>query len=239
MTLSDLWLFAISVLGLWLVPPALGRLAGGFVVAFGVMGLFLIAQPELPILMQPAHSPALWFLLTLVPLALIIPDLFARGRIARVVDEVPLRDLMGWSVIHVLGLRHIFSAMQGDLEVGYALSLVSGEFFSAFGAVVLWIWNRPSSRWFLVLALFWNIHALVTTLEFSVRLMTAHPGIPFFSNPSPGHFSFFSSWPGALESLFWAPFLLCLHATLFYKMLRVTPLRPVDETRGFTPGSPL
>jgi hypothetical protein len=232
---ADLWLFASSALGLLLLPAAPRRLAGGLVAAFAGLGLFLLAEPELPAALQPSHSVAVWFLLTLVPLLLLIPDLMARGRVAQVINLIPLRSLIALSLVHVMGLRHVFSALEGDLEAGRALGFVSGEFFSALGGAVLWIWFRPDSRWFRIAALFWNVHALVPTLEFAVRLLAAHPGMPVFAAPAPGLFGFFSTWPGSLEALFWTPLLLCLHAALFYKLL--VP-RPDFSGRAFTPGNP-
>lgn len=233
LTIADLWLFASCALGLWLVPAALGRYAGGCVAVFAVFGIFLLAGPELPPLLHPARSAAAWFLIAFGPLLALAPDLMARGRIARVIDEVPLRALIAWSLVHVMGLRHVFSALRGDLGAEFALWIASSEFFSALGALFLWVLYRPESRWFRFAALFWNAHALFVTLEFSARLLTAHPGMPFFARPAPDLFAFFSAWPGALEALFWTPFLLCLHAALFYKLLRP---RPPVAAGGFTPG---
>lgn len=222
-TLSDLWLFAACAAGLWLVPAALGRLAGAVPVAFTVLGLFLIAQPELPPALQPSRSVLVWFALGFGPVLLLIPDLFARGRAARVIDVIPLRALLVWSLVHGMGVRHILSALTGGLEPGFALGVASGEFFSALGAGLLAAWHRPDSRWFRFAALFWNTHALVSTLEFSARLLAAHPALPVFGSPDPGTFAYFSAWPASLEALFWTPFLLCLHAALFYKLLRPRP----------------
>lgn len=227
------WLFLISALGLWLVPASLGRFTWVVPAAFAALGVYLIAEPELPPVLQPSRSPAIWFLLTLAPLLLLLPDLFARGRAARLIDGIPLRHLLAWSLVHIMGVRHVLSALQGDLGAGLALGIVSGEFFSALGAAALWVWYRPESRVFRFAALFWNVHALVTTLEFALRLMAAHPGMPFFASPSPELFSLFSSWPGSLEALFWVPLLLCLHAALFYKIL--SP-RPTVSSGGFPPG---
>lgn len=217
---ADLWLFAFSVVGLLLVPAALGRLAGGVVAGFGVVGLVLIAEPELPPALQPSQSSAIWFLMTLVPFLLLIPDLFARGRAARVLDALPTRALIAWSLVHAVGVRHILSALQGDLPPLYALGLAAGEFFTVLGALFLWFFFRPEARWFRILALFWNAQALLATLELAVGLQRAHPAMPFLFEPSPEVFAYFAAWPGNLEALFWVPLMLCLHAALFYKLLR-------------------
>jgi|GEM_PF-3873604 len=227
LTPADLWLFTFSVVGLLLVPAALGRLAGGVVAGFAVMGFLLIAEPELPPALQPSRSSAIWFLMTLVPALLLLPDLFARGRAARVLDGIPTRALIVWGVAHAVGVRHVLSALQGDLSPVYALGLASGEFFSALGAVALWVFYRPQARWFRVLALFWNAHALLGTAEFAWTLQTAHPAMPFLFRSAPETFGYFAAWPGNLEALFWTPLLLCLHAGLFYKLLR-----PHEEPRS-------
>lgn len=221
--LGDWWLFASCALGLLLVPAALGRFAGVVPAAFVGLGLFLIAQPELPPVLQPSRSVVIWFLAGVLPFLLLVPDLFARGRAARLIDTIPLRALLAWALVHVMGLRHVLSAMVGELEPGFALATASGEFFSAVGAAVLWLWHRPGSRWFRVAALFWNIHALITTLELAVHLVLAHPGMPVLNRPDPGTFAYFSRWPGALEALFWTPLLLCLHSAIFYKLVRPEP----------------
>jgi len=223
LTLSDLWLFASCALGLWLVPAALGRFAGVFPAAFGGIGVLLIAQPELPPLLQPSRSVALWFLVAFLPVLLLLPDLFARGRAARLLDTIPLRPLLAWSLVHVMGVRYILEAFIGALQPGFALGAASGAFFSALGAGILWVWHRPGSRWFRFAALFWNVHAFVTTCELAVHLLRAHPGMPVLDRPDPGTFAYFAHWPGALESLFWIPLLLCLHAAIFYKLVRPDP----------------
>lgn len=223
LAVSDVWLFAASAAGLLLVPAACGRLAGAVPAAFAGLGVFLIAQPELPLVLQPSRSVVIWFLMGFGPLLLLVPDLFARGRAARLIDAIPLRALLAWALVHVMGVRHILSALVGELEPGFALGVASGEFFSALGAGLLAVWHRPDSRWFRFAALFWNIHALVSSLEFSARLLAAHPGMPVFGRPDPGSFAYFSAWPGALEALFWTPLLLCLHAALFYKLIRPRP----------------
>ncbi len=224
LNLTDLWLFASCALGLALVPAALGRFVGIFPAAFAMLGLFLIAEPELGPLLRPSRAVVVWFLLGLMPFLLLLPDLFARGRVARIIDTIPLRPLLAWALVHVMGMRHVLSALVGDLEPGFALGTASGEFFSALGAAILWLWHRPASRWFRVLALFWNIHALITTLELAVHLLLAHPGMPVLARPDPGTFAHFSAWPGSLEALFWTPLLLCLHSAIFYKLVRPDPV---------------
>lgn len=233
--LGDWWLFASSALGLWLVPAALGRFAGAVLAAFVGLGLFVIAQPELPPVLQPSRSVVIWFVAGVVPFLLLVPDLFARGRAARVLDTIPLRSLLAWSLVHVMALRHVLSALVGQLEPGFALATASAGFFAAVGAAVLWLWHRPASRWFRVAALFWNLHALITTLELTVHLLLAHPGMPVLNRPDPGTFAYFSSWPGALEALFWTPLLLCLHSAIFYKLVRPEP--PLIRF-GFNPERP-
>src|SRR5688572_817410 len=118
--LSDLWLYAFSVLGLWLVPAvALHGSGAGLprlvLTAFGAVGLYLIAAPELTFALQPERTVAVWFVFSQVPWLLLLPDLFAKGRVARILDDIPLRALIGWSVFHFIGVRHILSVLQGDL----------------------------------------------------------------------------------------------------------------------------
>jgi len=239
---ADLWLYAFSVVGLWLVPAVAIRgfqteLPGLVLITFGVVGIALIAAPEMSPALQPARSVAVWFAISQLPWLLVLPDLFSRGRVAQVLDDIPLRALFGWSVFHFMGVRHILSVLRGDLSPTLGLTIASGEFFSGLGALVLWLIYRPQNvrkTWFLIAALFWNAHALFTSLEFSTRLLRAHPGLPFWGKPAPDLFAQFAVWPGSLEALFWTPLAIMLHAGLFYKLL--SP-RSNSASNGFNPGS--
>jgi hypothetical protein len=222
---ADLWLFAASLLGLWLVPAALGRAAWIFPAAFAALGLFLLI---VPVSMHPGQNVWVWLLLSQTPWLLLVPDLLAHGRAARMLDNVPVRALLAWSLLHLVGVRHVLSALHGALSPEVALEMALGELITVVGALLLWLVCRPEKDWFpkfwfRVAALLWNSHALLTSLDFSTGLARAHTGMTVWSDPSPETHLYFAAWPGSLEALFWTPLAIGLHAALFYKLLRARP----------------
>jgi hypothetical protein len=224
---ADLWLFFGSFLGLWLVPAALGRAVWIFPAAFATLGIFLLAAPAT---LHPAHNVWTWLLLSQAPWLLLVPDLLARGQVARALDSVPLRALLAWSLLHLIGVRHVFSALHGSLSPEVALGIAAGELITVAGALFLWLAYRPEKTWFRIVALFWNTHALFTSLDLSTRLARAHAGLTVWSDPSPEIHLYFATWPGSLEAFFWIPLAIGLHAAVFYKLLytpsEARPARP-------------
>jgi hypothetical protein len=216
-SLPELWFFALSAASLWLVPAAFGRAAWLFPAWFGVLGLYLLVAPAA---LHPAINPWIWLLLSQGPWVALIPDLFAHGRAAIVLDSVPLRSLLAWSLLHLLAARHVWSAFTGELPPEFALEIASGETLTAIGGILLWLFCRPASLWFRFFALFWNAQALVGSLMWSLRLLRAHPGWTHWGNPEPDLYGFFRTGTGALEAFFWIPLAVGLHAALFYKLLR-------------------
>jgi hypothetical protein len=228
---ADLWLFGWSLLGLWLVPATLGRAAWIFPAWFAIAGVFVIAAPDG---MHPGEHFLVWLVGSQAPWVLLIPDLLARGRAARLLEAVPLRALLAWSLVHFMGVRHLLGALQGDLPAGFALETAAGETLSGLGALLLWLVYRPEKRWFRFLALFWNAHALVTSLALSARLLRTHTGLPVWGAPSLEIHGYFASWPGSMETFFWIPLAIGLHLAIFYKLLynrdSMSPARFPGET---------
>src|SRR5690606_32887602 len=109
---ADLWLFAGSFLALLLVPAALGRAVWLFPAWFAGVGLVALFAPGV---LHPAGNPWVWLLMTQGPWLLLVPDLLARGLAARALDAVSLRALLAVSLLHLIGARHVFSALHGAL----------------------------------------------------------------------------------------------------------------------------
>lgn len=231
-SLSEYWFFGVSVLALWLVPAAFGRNSWLFPGWFAGVSVFLLGAPAT---LQPAWNVWVWLLLSQGPWIALVPDLMAHGRAARALDAVPLRPLLAWSLLHLLAARHVFSAVSGELPPDFALEIASGETLTALAGGVLWLFCRPEKLWFRLLALFWNAQALTGSLVWSFTLLRAHPGLPVGGVPAPDLHAYFGGWPGGLEAFFWLPLAICLHATLFYKLLRRAP----DAPAARFPGDPI
>jgi hypothetical protein len=216
----NLLLFAFSLLGLFLVPAALGRSVWVVPGAFAAVALFvLFAPPGL----HPQTNPWIYLLLLQGPWVLLAVDLLARGAIARKLDAVPVRALLAFALFRFMGLRYVLSALTGDLDGSFALEAAAGEFFAALGALILWAtWptHRPPGRWYRGILVFWNTYALMTSLGLNFRILHSNPGLPWGANPSRELHTYFVTWPNALDAFFWIPLAIGVHGAVFYRLFR-------------------
>lgn len=220
MTISDIILFAFSLLGLFLVPAALGMAAWAVPAGLaGVAAILLLAPAGL----HPAVNPWTHVVITQLPWVLFVLDLLFNGRIARRLTPVSIRSLLAFSLFRFMGLRLIFAAATGDLTPLWAVEAASGEFFAALGALILWAIYRPQSRWYRALLIFWNTYALMMALGLNFRVLRADPGLPLsFGHASREVHLFFNSWPNALDAYFWMPVAIGVHAWIFWALWRGT-----------------
>jgi hypothetical protein len=223
---SVLWFFLFSLLGMFLVPAAAGRAAWMFPAGFAGLAAFLLLTP-------PALHPFLnpW-VFTLLAMGMWVPftvDLLARGRVARVLDAVPLRALVALALFRFMGLRHAQAALSGDLPPDIALATATGELFTATGALFLWAIWRPAGAWHRVLLVLWNTWGLLTALALAFRIFRSAPGLSFLplAEPSFAVHGYFTQWPGALEAFFWIPLAICLHLAVFYRIHRQAARGPI------------
>jgi hypothetical protein len=219
-TTADFLLFAFSLLGLFLVPAALGRAAWAVPAALAGAALFLLFAPGS---VHPYSNPWIHVLLSQGPWMLLALDLACRGRISRVIAPVPVRALLAFSLFRFMGLRFIFSAVTGEVAPEFAVEAAVGEFFAAFGALVLWAAypsGRPPGRWYRGILVFWNTYALVTSLALSYRILRADPGLPLLGRPSRELHAYFSTWPHALDAFVWIPVAIGIHAAIFFSLAR-------------------
>ena len=219
MNLPDLLFCAFSLLGLCLVPAALGRNAWGVLLAFAALGLLLLIAPA-PL--HPARNVWVALALSQGPWLLLALDLMARGRIALAVDPVPLRPWLAFSLVHLLALRHLLSAAHGDIPPLFAFEAAFAGFLISLGALALWLVNRPGSGWYRGLALFWNTWALIHAVELGLRIQRTAPDFPLASwaEPSRELYGYFTGWPGALDAFFWIPLSAAIHLVIFYKIFQ-------------------
>lgn len=224
LSLSDVWLFVFSLLGLFLVPAALGRAVWFFPAAFAALSMFLIFAPPS---LHPFRNPWTFLLLSQGAWALFALDLFARGRAARLLETVPVRALVALALFRWMGLRHVYAGLTGELPAGFALGTAAGELLTAGGALVLWTAWRPGAGWHRVALVLWNTWGLMTALGLGIRVARANPGLSFppFTTPSYTMHGYFAQWPDGMETFLWIPLAICLHAAVFYKLLRA-PAEP-------------
>jgi hypothetical protein len=224
-TLSDLLFCGFSLLGLFLVPASLGRRAWTLPAAFGALGLYLYVAPAS---LHPGGNPWIALALSQGPGILLLFDLMARGRVAREIDPVPLRELLAFSLVHLTFLRHMVSAARGDLPLLFAFEAAfSGVLLSA-GALLLWALHprrdRPLRAWYRALVMVWNTWGLLGVLEFGFRVQRAAPDFPFaaWARPSRELHAYFTGWPGALDAFFWVPLAASIHLAIFYRLFKRT-----------------
>lgn len=226
LSVPDLWFYAFALFGLLAVPAALGRFAWIFPAGLALLGLWLAVAPEA---LQPGRNVWLWLLLSQASWIALAADLVFRGRASAVLDAVPLRPLLYWSLFQMMGQRHLLAAASGQLSADFAAELAGGTFLTGVGAALLWWLYKPDRLWYRLLALFWNAQAFTAALMASARILQSHPGLPVpegFALPEGAGslFAHFSAWPGALEALFWQPLAISLHAVIFHKLLRRPPV---------------
>jgi len=235
--LPELWFYGFALFGLLAVPAALGRFVWLFPAALAALGLYLVVAPDV---LHPRDNVWIWLLLSQGTWIALVADLLFRGRIAAVLDGVPLRPLLYWSLFQLMAQGHLLAAATGRLSVAFASELAGGVFLTALGALLLWWIDKPDRLWYRLVALFWNAQALTAVLFASARILQSHPGLPVADGFAPPEgalslFAHFSAWPGALEALFWQPLAICLHAAIFYKLLRRPP---VVSSGGFAWNNP-
>ena len=226
LSLPEVWFYGFALFGLLAVPAALGRFVWVFPAALAALGLYLAIAPDI---LHPRGNVWIWMLLSQGPWLALAADLLFRGKAAAVLDAVPLRPLLYWSLFQLMAQGHLFAAATGRVPASFAAELAGGVFLTGLGAVLLWWIHKPDRLWFRLVALFWNAQAFTAMLFASARVLQSHPGLPVADGIPPPEgalslFAHFSAWPGALEALFWMPLAVSLHAAIFYKLLRRPPM---------------
>jgi hypothetical protein len=228
---ADSVLFAFSLLGLFLVPAALGRAVWGIAAAFAALGLFLLYAPSA---FHPHFNPWTALLLSQAPWILLVLDLLGRGKISLLLGPVPVRALLAFSFFRFMGLRYVLSAVTGALPAEFAVGAAAGEFFAALGALILWATYRPlTSLWYRGALVFWNTYALLTSLGLNFRVLRADPRLDFpGALPSRELHAYFTGWPNALDAFFWIPLAIGVHAAIFYKIFQEGRSAPLPPSRA-------
>jgi hypothetical protein len=217
---SDHILFAFSLLGLFLVPAVLGRAVWAIPAGLAGVSLFILFAPAN---LHPHNNPWVHLLLSQGPWMLLVLDLVCRGNISRLLGPVSLRAWLAFALFRFMGLRFIVAAITGDLNPTFAVEAATGEFFAALGALILWVFSRPQSRWYRGLLIFWNTYALIVSLTLNFRILRADGNLPFTTGyASREVHAYFATWPNALDAYFWIPLSIGIHAAIFYTLVRNT-----------------
>lgn len=236
MTLSGILFWGFSLLGLFLVPASLGRRAWTLPAAFGALGLYLQAAPAV---LHPAGNAWIALALSQGAILLLLLDLMARGRVARELEPVSLRELLAFALVHLTFLRHLVSAAQGDLPLLFAFEGAFSALLLSAGALLLWALYRPGRPWYRALVLVWNTWGLLAVVEFGLRVQRAAPDFPFaaWARPSREMHAYFTGWPGGLDAFFWIPLAASIHLAIFYKLFH-GGRRDVPAPGAFPSSSP-
>jgi hypothetical protein len=227
-TIVELILFGFTLLGLVWAPAGLGRFVWVFPAGLGALALFLWFAPAN---VHPAWNPWVHLVLSQIPWLLFVLDLVFNGRISRELGSVSIRALLAFSLFRFMGARFVFSAITGDLMPEFAIEAASGEVLAALGALILWAFYRPKSKWYRGILIFWNTYALMMALGLNFRILRADPGLPL----SMGHASrevhqYFTSWPNGLDAFFWIPVAIAIHAWIFWALFKTT--RPDPDVQA-------
>lgn len=209
-------IFAFSLIGFAWLPASLGRWLWFLVIYFvGLNGFFLLQEhPYLP-----SENLAVFLLFSHGPWLAVLADLLVRGRLARLADNMPYRQLLLFEATRLIGLHYIGAGRDGELPLEFAAEACLGETLSAICALILyWAAKNPGSGFRMGL-LVWNTYGLASLISLQYKLFYSNP---FIAEPrySREIFQYMTDYPQAWLTFFWMPLTLATHLILFYKMLR-------------------
>jgi hypothetical protein len=211
---SDLVLYISSVLGFVLLPAHLGRRVWALLAWFLFVNVaFLIGLPYTP----NWQRPYLFVLIGQVPWILFLADLFFRGRISRVLAEIPLRELVLWQAVRLMGIHFVLGAIGRHVPQEFALQIGFSEIITGLGALGLYALYRPQSGWYRTLLIFWNTYGLTSVLAAEYRTILSNPHLPV-ARYSQEIFQYMAAYPQNWLYCFWYPIAIGMHASVFYKL---------------------
>jgi hypothetical protein len=210
----DLVLYVFSITGFALMPAHFGRKVWLLVAWFLFLNLaFLLDLWDFP----DWHAPGLFIVLGQLPWILVILDLFFTGRIARKIREVPMREILLWHVMRLMGIHFVIGIYGGYAPDEFALQAGFSEIITALGALALYFAYRPEKGWYRTLLIFWNTYGITSVLSSDVKIILSNPHLPF-SHFSREIFQYMTSYPQNWVYCFWFPIAIGMHAAIFYKM---------------------
>lgn len=212
----DLVIYAFSLLGFTFLPAHFGRKVWLLVAWFvGVNAFFLVARAGY----LDWHSPYLFSALGQVPWILFVLDLLFSGQLARRLSAIPVREIVLWQTIRLMGLHYVVAFFGGYAPRGFALEAGFSELITGLGAIGLYAVYRPERGWYRTLLIFWNTYGLTSAVVTSYRVFLSNPDIPF-NRYSREVFQYMTDYPQNWVYCFWLPLAIGMHAAVFYKLYK-------------------
>ncbi len=213
--IANAFIFFFTLLGFFALPGAKSKwqwiLPGWFL----GLNLFLLFAPNA---LHPGENPVLYLALIHAPWIFMTLDLFNHGKASKVVDQIPIQALLFWSLYRFMGLSHLFAIPSGTIPNVFAIEIAFGEFFTAFGALILLLLNRcQSSWWYRSVLLFWNAYGCIAILSTVFKMALANPELHGLRYTQDIH-RYVTSFPHHWVTFFWIPVSLCIHVSIFYKL---------------------
>lgn len=208
-------LFAFGLLGFVWLPSNLGKWLWFLVAYFIVINAGFLLQNH-----DYAPSENLWtyLLLSQGPWLVVLADLVFKGRLARLVQTMPYRQLLLFEATRLMGLHFLMSARDGEVPIEFAAEACLGETLSAVCALILFLAAKKSGGGFRMGLLVWNTYGLASLVSLELKLFHANP----FMSParySREIFQYMTDYPQAWLTFFWMPLAMAGHLAVYYKMI--------------------
>jgi hypothetical protein len=175
------------------------------------------------------EGPALFIALGQLPWILFLLDLAFKGRLARKVLAVPMRELLLWQITRLMGLHFVLAIYGGYAPEEFALQVGFSEMVTGLGALALYFTYKPERGWYRTLLLFWNTYGLTSVASAEVKIFLSNPHLPF-AHFSREIFQYMTSYPQNWSYCFWFPIAIGMHAAVFYKMYQARGQKPASIT---------
>ena len=213
--LSDLAIYLFSVLGFAILPTHLGRKLWMLLAWFLLLNIgFLLGLPHSP----DWQRPFLFIVLGQLPWVLIVFDLVFGGKFSRMLVDVPMRELVLWQLVRLMGMHFVLAVYGGHVPLDFAKQVGFSELITALAAIPLYIFYRPDRGWlYNILLIFWNAYGMTSVVVADFRTVMSNPHLPFASY-SREIFQYMTAYPQNWVYCFWFPIAIGMHAAVFYKM---------------------
>jgi hypothetical protein len=220
-------IFAFSLLGFVWLPVGLQRWLWFLVIYFvGLNGFFLLQDHPF----MPSENLAVFLLLSHGPWIAVLADLVMRGKLAKIFEDMPYRQLLLFEATRFMGLHYIGSGRDGDAPLEFAAEACLGECLSALCALILFVAAKNPGAGFRMGLLVWNTYGMAALISLQFKLFYSNP---FISSPrySREIFQYMTDYPQAWLTFFWMPLTFAGHLIIFYKILRerLAAFRPPQD----------
>ena len=175
------------------------------------MAIALVAGVSGVLVNVPAPRPQLLIL----ALTTVVIWLTNRGSLRAMVDSIPVRSLVAFHAMRLVGVVFLVLAAQGTLSPLFAARAGWGDIAAAAGALALVVVGPPNTKARRVLYLAWSAFAI---LDLVVAVGTA--SVVAIRGDVPGIEALMAA-PLILVPMFFVPLLLASHVVIVRRLLRV------------------